>query len=93
VFRRGKESYRRQMRLPEARIALVERYMIDADEAEARTRRGDEPVAEGDPEKRTEDLPVFAWLQGVESAAPTASDWTRELVRAKEARASEPGRT
>ena len=51
------------------------------------------PVAESAPSEVTEDLPVFAWLQGVESAPPTASDWTRELVRAKEARADEPGRT
>jgi len=48
-------------------------------------------VAEGDPGEVTEDLPVFAWLKGVESAPPTVSDWTRDVVRAKEARADDPG--
>jgi hypothetical protein len=138
VFKRGRDTGARQVKLPDERMALVERYMIDADEAETRAhlvaedqaRREDgegarrdteaavehsatqtqvetavertatekdasapQPVTEGEPSEVTEDLPVFAWLQGVESAAPTASDWTRELVRAKEARADDPGQS
>jgi hypothetical protein len=48
-------------------------------------------VPVGEPGESTEDLPVFRWLQGA-SAPPTASDWTRELVRTKEARADDSRR-
>jgi hypothetical protein len=134
--------------LPQERKALVERYMIDAEEAQARAQlaaeeearreaterearrevaerarrkvaerarrvaeeqlleatahvqqegagpAANEPVAPAPtaddraPREPEEDLPVFAWLQRVKPP-PTGSDWTRELVRAKEARGDE----
>ncbi len=35
------------------------------------------------------DLPLYGWLRQVSPATPDAADWTRELVRAKEARSEE----
>jgi hypothetical protein len=64
-------------------------------EAESPDDNGAAPGAAVDNEtdEPAEDLPVFGWLQSVEPAPPGDGDWTRELVRAKEASSDEPRRT
>jgi hypothetical protein len=47
----------------------------------------------GNPDEPAPDLPVFGWLQRVQPAPPGDGDWTRELVREKEALSEEDRRT
>ena len=46
-------------------------------------------VSDQPEEDSAADLPLYGWLQQVSPATPDAADWTRELVRAKEARSAE----
>jgi hypothetical protein len=66
-------------------------------EAESPARNGAEPAARVDvpnPDELASDLPVFGWLRSVKLAPPGEDgDWTRELVREKEAPSDEARRT
>jgi hypothetical protein len=138
MFKRGRSTPEAPASLPEERKALVERYMIDAEQAQERALRmverhaartepdqpvaaraeahAAEPAAPARPEAERPleasrpvgeerapapvaphprqpaadgDLPVYVWLQRVVSSTPSDPDWTRELVRAQEARTAE----
>jgi hypothetical protein len=65
-------------------------------EAESSEHNGATPLADvdrGNPDEPAPDLPVFGWLQRVQPAPPGDGDWTRELVREKEALSEEDRRT
>jgi nicotinate-nucleotide--dimethylbenzimidazole phosphoribosyltransferase len=55
-------------------------------------QRDPEPEPNLVSDEPTEDLPVYAWVQRAVPEPPAATDWTRELVKAKEARGNDAHR-